>query len=112
MRRRCTNCVVLFFFCGTGTSGDQHSFPTRLCSDLGLGFEEVSIGDYVLSGGEAAAVVVIDGVDHDHGRRLRSEEHTSELQSPYDLVCRLLLEKKKRLRTYTIENHLKAREVL
>src|SRR5437867_6416056 len=28
-----------------------------------------------------------------HG--VRSEEHTSELQSPYDLVCRLLLEKKK-----------------
>src|SRR5437867_9297918 len=27
--------------------------------------------------------------------RYRSEEHTSELQSPYDLVCRLLLEKKK-----------------
>src|SRR5437867_6209069 len=26
----------------------------------------------------------------------RSEEHTSELQSPYDLVCRLLLEKKKK----------------
>src|SRR6266705_65552 len=25
----------------------------------------------------------------------RSEEHTSELQSPYDLVCRLVLEKKK-----------------
>src|SRR5207248_8900639 len=31
------------------------------------------------------------------GRRCpRSEEHTSELQSPYDLVCRLLLEKKKK----------------
>src|SRR6266705_6982568 len=31
-------------------------------------------------------------------RRLpRSEEHTSELQSPYDVVCRLLLEKKKRI---------------
>src|SRR6266516_6416254 len=29
------------------------------------------------------------------GERRRSEEHTSELQSPYDLVCRLLLEKKK-----------------
>src|SRR5207248_10759999 len=26
--------------------------------------------------------------------QVRSEEHTSELQSPYDLVCRLLLEKK------------------
>src|SRR5437867_9747241 len=34
------------------------------------------------------AVAAIDG----H----RSEEHTSELQSPYDLVCRLLLEKKKK----------------
>src|SRR5438094_1770731 len=29
-------------------------------------------------------------------RASRSEEHTSELQSPYDLVCRLLLEKKKK----------------
>src|SRR5438094_6569341 len=29
-------------------------------------------------------------------RPARSEEHTSELQSPYDLVCRLLLEKKKK----------------
>src|SRR5690348_18053078 len=28
--------------------------------------------------------------------RMRSEEHTSELQSPVHLVCRLLLEKKKR----------------
>src|SRR5438105_1751318 len=30
------------------------------------------------------------------GARLRSEEHTSELQSRVDLVCRLLLEKKKK----------------
>src|SRR5256885_17174252 len=29
-------------------------------------------------------------------RRSRSEEHTSELQSPCNLVCRLLLEKKKK----------------
>src|SRR5256885_7229203 len=45
------------------------------------------------------------GVDHaaqqacqpDEGRRHdRSEEHTSELQSPCNLVCRLLLEKKKK----------------
>src|SRR5438034_1865776 len=31
----------------------------------------------------------------------RSEEHTSELQSHSDLVCRLLLEKKKKNETYT-----------
>src|SRR5256885_11045048 len=30
----------------------------------------------------------------------RSEEHTSELQSPCNLVCRLLLEKKKKLPTH------------
>src|SRR5256885_9796269 len=34
------------------------------------------------------------------GLRRRSEEHTSELQSPCNLVCRLLLEKKKK------SNHL------
>src|SRR5207248_6116503 len=32
----------------------------------------------------------------------RSEEHTSELQSPYDLVCRLLLEKKKKKKKKSI----------
>src|SRR5438034_3809146 len=32
---------------------------------------------------------------HADRQRLRSEEHTSELQSHSDLVCRLLLEKKK-----------------
>src|SRR5256885_8671321 len=31
--------------------------------------------------------------------RTRSEEHTSELQSPCNLVCRLLLEKKKKIST-------------
>src|SRR5260370_5856672 len=33
----------------------------------------------------------------DHLRDLRSEEHTSELQSHLNLVCRLLLEKKKKI---------------
>src|SRR5699024_12390406 len=31
------------------------------------------------------------------GAQMRSEEHTSELQSRFDLVCRLLLEKKKKI---------------
>src|SRR2546426_6237437 len=34
----------------------------------------------------------------------RSEEHTSELQSPCNLVCRLLLEKKKHLRTSVVDS--------
>src|SRR2546426_2481782 len=34
--------------------------------------------------------------------RFRSEEHTSELQSPCNLVCRLLLEKKKKRSTHVL----------
>src|SRR3989454_7522438 len=37
-------------------------------------------------------------------RSIRSEEHTSELQSPCNLVCRLLLEKKKKKQNVT--NHV------
>src|SRR5437764_9633953 len=40
----------------------------------------------------------------------RSEEHTSELQSPMYLVCRLLLEKKKRT-NYTAELWILLRQV-
>src|SRR5690348_17808565 len=43
-----------------------------------------------LAGGDRGGAVA--------ARRSRSEEHTSELQSPVHLVCRLLLEKKKKTR--------------
>src|SRR5688572_31753408 len=39
------------------------------------------------------------------GSRQRSEEHTSELQSQSNLVCRLLLEKKKKTRTTQLCDH-------
>src|SRR5437667_7698125 len=41
-------------------------------------------------------------------RTSRSEEHTSELQSHHDLVCRLLLEKKKRTITIAFRYELQA----
>src|SRR6266705_3267424 len=40
----------------------------------------------------------------------RSEEHTSELQSPYDLVCRLLLEKKKKKKKMPLRNKKKKKK--
>src|SRR5690349_22572353 len=40
--------------------------------------------------------------DHALRARSRSEEHTSELQSRRDLVCRLLLEKKKKKRSHSL----------
>src|SRR2546426_7799571 len=44
---------------------------------------------------------------HTHGGQVRSEEHTSELQSPCNLVCRLLLEKKKKSHLLTMICHQK-----
>src|SRR5256885_12524598 len=43
-------------------------------------------------------------------RDQRSEEHTSELQSPCNLVCRLLLEKKKRINVEHGEHRCQATE--
>src|SRR5207248_3541812 len=49
-----------------------------------------------LRAGQAARGIVHGSFDPPPMQKPRSEEHTSELQSPYDLVCRLLLEKKKK----------------
>src|SRR5256885_10077979 len=61
----------------------------------GLGGEDRGLGPPV--GLEVrVAIEVIGGHGQQH-RHLRSEEHTSELQTPCNLVCRLLLEKKKKI---------------
>src|SRR3989442_7650247 len=44
---------------------------------------------------DATETPILTGEDRGLGRVLRSEEHTSELQSRPHLVCRLLLEKKR-----------------
>src|SRR5438552_4875863 len=74
-------------------------FPTRRSSDLGARrARKIAAGQNLLR-------ELWERLDRPHGgrssrsqssrRRFRSEEHTSELQSPDQLVCRLLLEKKK-----------------
>src|SRR2546421_7199053 len=52
----------------------------------------------VISGGQPFIYESSEGnsILHAGSVRVRSEEHTSELQSRSDLVCRLLLEKKKK----------------
>src|SRR5690349_22412245 len=49
-----------------------------------------------LDSGQGADVAQRVGAEQKEVGALRSEEHTSELQSRRDLVCRLLLEKKKK----------------
>src|SRR5207248_10218670 len=70
--------------------------PTRFAIGIVKGWSAVGIGVvlHTLDGRDGA-------IDRNNFRSTgfgisRSEEHTSELQSPYDLVCRLLLEKKKK----------------
>src|SRR5699024_12495899 len=86
-----------FFFYGYGAHRALHSFPTRRSSDLAGAKGEVAD---CLGLAENSPVLQIERKAYDDHANLieRSEEHTSELQSRFDLVCRLLLEKKKRIR--------------
>src|SRR5690606_39461931 len=100
-----------FSDCGYADPRDLRSFPTRRSSDL---FEKGPLrrgqirGKSPVAGGADGAVIralvvqpppavgtlAASQARGDH--HPRSEEHTSELQSRENLVCRLLLEKKKR----------------
>src|SRR5262249_59263457 len=93
-----------------------HSFPTRRSSDLKanpgkLNYATVGVGSAAHFGAEQLAVSAGFSAQHvpfkggewlteviagrlDFAEVGRSEEHTSELQSLTNLVCRLLLEKK------------------
>src|SRR5699024_11827991 len=61
---------------------------SQLVPALGAEEDGLPVGAGELRGGGEDHLPVV--------RVLRSEEHTSELQSRFDLVCRLLLEKKKK----------------
>src|SRR2546426_3605612 len=61
----------------------QHTWPGNI-REL-----ENCVARYIILGSEEA-------IYNELSQKRRSEEHTSELQSPCNLVCRLLLEKKKR----------------
>src|SRR5437762_8920872 len=104
-------CFFFFSFYCSGHHRDLHSFPTRRSSDLASKYAATAAR---ASGTRSAkkrawsgalrpasaiamvrAIIVMDKWAVGGGR---SEEHTSELQSPMYLVCRLLLEKKKKKR--------------
>src|SRR5206468_11860037 len=103
---------AFFLYCYVARR-DLHSFPTRRSSDLGPVGPGLGAGRGRLLGdgrrrrkrgsrGATAMTFNLYDTFHATARRLegdvqveRSEEHTSELQSRSDLVCRLLLEKKK-----------------
>src|SRR5207249_12096989 len=108
--------VFLYFFYVSAAHLYLHSFPTRRSSDLNdfcfiFFFTLLAVMPRNFSGRTYATAVTkpqsssTANSDLRSGRssgysswfHSRSEEHTSELQSRFDLVCRLLLEKKKSL---------------
>src|SRR5258707_11051760 len=60
---------------------------------------QVMVGNVAVGGGAPIVVQSMTNTDTPdvEGTTIRSEEHTSELQSRQYLVCRLLLEKKKKI---------------
>src|SRR5207249_11074844 len=83
-----------FFFHCYGPHQDLHSFPTRRSSDL-CGSSK-SPGNREPEQRAHPRRSWCFSSRRQKAFRKRSEEHTSELQSRFDLVCRLLLEKKKK----------------
>src|SRR5258708_9141454 len=90
------HCRGLFFFLMIRRPPRSTLFPytTLFRSEIALHVvarERRAPEQYRHAIGEPAGVQLFEVLAHDD----RSEEHTSELQSPDHLVCRLLLEKKK-----------------
>src|SRR5699024_11729411 len=108
-----TTAPLSSFSAGSPAHREPPSFPPRRSSDLGegrasaLGSLEAQPVDGPAPGRRQQRVVDLPPLQGtgaelrlpaqlgDRPGQGRSEEHTSELQSRFDLVCRLLLEKKK-----------------
>src|SRR5262245_63963520 len=96
----CTCALFVYLY---GDHRDLHSFPTRRSSDLSPESVKGVVNRH--HDGEERVGEDRDGKaarsrdDEAPNETARSEEHTSELQSLRHLVCRLLLEKKKRKRS-------------
>src|SRR5205814_4469411 len=100
--------MLHFSFYDCGRRRHLHSFPTRRSSDLAAerrakagGFREARdlamLELFYSTGIRLAELAGLNQQDVDLvSDQVRSEEHTSELQSLRHLVCRLLLEKKKK----------------
>src|SRR2546430_7699125 len=88
---------VIFFFNDTATT-EIYTLPLHDALPISLGEGSDAFADHDPCRAERAAGEVVRpraALADVQGSRRRSEEHTSELQSQSNLVCRLLLEKNK-----------------
>src|SRR2546422_4975583 len=88
-RKRATSAGVSGWNCGIGSALPSSSRATNVM------YPASELGGVTSSGGPCRMATDTPMLRADEGNG-RSEEHTSELQSRLHLVCRLLLEKKKK----------------
>src|SRR2546427_3697776 len=89
----------VLFFAGPLYEDLELWYPKIRLEEEGAGTTVAGLGEKTYQGKRGYPVTVdtsVDQIDASAFDGLRSEEHTSELQSQSNLVCRLLLEKKKK----------------
>src|SRR2546426_3484046 len=87
------------FCAGVERAIDIVELALRVCQPPVYVRKEIVHNRHVVEELRAKGAIFVDELDEVPDDATRSEEHTSELQSPCNLVCRLLLEKKKKTRT-------------
>src|SRR5258708_8423755 len=92
------SCSFFFFFNDTATT-EIYTLSLHDALPISQVFSRLTFLSEAFGGGVSCLTAVPDTFKIN-----RSEEHTSELQSPDHLVCRLLLEKKKNKKTPTHTN--------
>src|SRR5256885_12894541 len=102
--RHRTPCVIIFFFLMIRRPPRSTLFPyTTLFRSIVVVAGSAALPMlFWLCAAAGSLVLLRRGLNDALGVLVRSEEHTSELQSPCNLVCRLLLEKKKQYRTFLV----------
>src|SRR5437868_9822648 len=97
------SCFFFFFFFNAPATTEIYTLSLHDALPISL--------DFVLLARHAVPTLSLPGFFGVHIPS-RSEEHTSELQSRFDLVCRLLLEKKKKKKEIRREDHHKPFQLL
>src|SRR5690242_21423170 len=104
-----------FFFCNDTATTEIYTLSLHdalpiLQPAAGARRRDVDVATFVAPRRPDQLAVLIDqsppGKLADFGGRVRSEEHTSELQSHVNLVCRLLLEKKKQTNSMSKQSRI------
>src|SRR3712207_7489825 len=105
-------CSVMFFFFNDTATTEIYTLSLHDALPISVALADLAARDErppcspaaleTMNANDAASSRA--AAPHPVGRRARSEEHTSELQSRQYLVCRLLLEKKKNTHIYYTTN--------